>query len=390
MTGDPLYRIWKPVTFQARENPMTVRTRAAVAAHPGADFAFRDIELDDPRPDEALVRITACGICHTDLAARDGLFGLDFPAVFGHEGAGIVESVGSAVRRVRPGDRVVISFRSCGRCTNCNAGHPAHCMDFDELNFGCARLDGSSTIHDANGESVGCCFFGQSSLAYYALAGERNLVPVDAVDNDELALFAPLACGVQAGAGTVLNELKIRVGESFAVFGAGTVGLSALMAAKMAGAAPIAAVDVVASRLELAKELGATHVLNARQDKLFSGLREFAGKIDHAVETTGIPRIIDQAIKSLGPNGKMSMLGIAHEDHGEPVPPRSPGRDQNVFYSVAGDSDPQKFIPYMIQCYREGKFPFHRLIRQYPASEINQAVKDSLDGTAVKPVLRFS
>jgi aryl-alcohol dehydrogenase len=195
---------------------------------------------------------------------------------------------------------------------------------------------------------------------------------------------------VQAGAGTVLNELKIRPGESFAVFGAGTVGLSALMAANMAGAAPIIAVDVVASRLELAKELGATRVLNARQDKTVFGLREFAGKIDHAVETTGIPRIIDMAVKSLGPNGKMSMLGIAQEDHGEPVTPQSPGPDQNLFYSIAGDSDPQKFIPYMINCYREGKFPFHKLIRQYPALEINQAVRDALDGSTIKAVLRFS
>lgn len=369
---------------------MTIRTRAAVVAHPGADFAFRDIELDPPERDEVLVRITACGICHTDLAARDGQFGMDFPAVFGHEGAGVVESVGTSVTRVSTGDKVVISFRSCGRCANCKSGHPAHCTRFDDLNFGCARPDGSSTIHDADGNAVGCCFFGQSSFAYHALTGERNVVPVEAADGDELALFAPLGCGIQAGAGTVLNELKVRPGESFAVFGAGTVGLAALMAANMAGASPIVAADVVASRLELAKELGATHAVNTRRDQIATGLKQFAGRIDHAVETTGIPRIIDQALKSLRPNGKMSMLGISREDHGEPVTPQSPGPGQKVFYSVAGDSNPQKFIPYMIDCYREGKFPFSRLIRQYPAHEINQAVKDGLDGSTVKAVLRFS
>jgi aryl-alcohol dehydrogenase len=213
---------------------------------------------------------------------------------------------------------------------------------------------------------------------------------VDAVDNDELALFAPLACGVQAGAGTVLNELKTRMGESFAVFGAGTVGLAALMAANMAGAAPIIAVDTVASRLELAKELGATHAMYAQPGKTVPGLKEFAGKIDHAVETTGIPRVIDQAIKSLRPDGKMSMLGIAREDHGNRVVPQSPGPGQSVFYSIAGDSNPEEFIPSMIKCYRQGKFPFPGLIRQYPASEINQAIRDALDGSTVKPVLRFS
>ena len=222
---------------------MTIRTRAAVVSRPGGPFVFQDVELDGPRPGEALVRMVACGICHTDIAARDGLFGLDFPAVFGHEGAGIVESVGREVVRVRPGDKVVISFGSCGKCSHCKDAHPAHCKDFERLNFGCARPDGSSAIHDTRGTAVGCCFFGQSSLAFHALAGERNLVPVDAADNDELALFAPLGCGVQAGAGTVMNELKPRPGESFVVFGAGTVGLSALMAARMAGATPIVAVE---------------------------------------------------------------------------------------------------------------------------------------------------
>lgn len=135
---------------------MPVRTRAAVVSQPGGSFLFQDVELDGPRQGEVLVRMVACGICHTDIAARDGLFGLSFPSVLGHEGAGIVESVGSEVTRVRPGERVAISFASCGKCSNCLAGHPAHCAAFDELNFGSARPDGSSAIHDAGGASVGC------------------------------------------------------------------------------------------------------------------------------------------------------------------------------------------------------------------------------------------
>jgi aryl-alcohol dehydrogenase len=236
---------------------------------------------------------------------------------------------------------------------------------------------------------VGCFFFGQSSFAYQALPHERNLVPVDARDNDELAMFASLGCGVQAGAATVLNELKPRRGQSFVVFGAGTVGLSALMAAHMAGARPVIAVDKVASRLELAMELGATHVLNTSNGEIGSRLKELAGPVDHAVETTGVSRLIDQAIRSLGPFGKMSMLGVAHEDTHERVTPASPGPNQRVFYSIAGDSDPQQFIPYMIRCYREGKFPFDKLIREYPASQINEAIRDSLAGATIKPLLRF-
>ncbi len=369
---------------------MTIHTRAAVVRSPGGAFIFEDVELDLPRPDEAVIRMVACGICHTDIAARDGLFGLSFPGVFGHEGAGIVESIGTDGARIRVGDRVVISFGSCGRCSNCVAGHPAHCTAMDELNFSSTRPDGSSAIHDTSGKPIGCCFFGQSSLAHHALTNLRNLVPVDAFDDDELALFAPLGCGVQAGAGTVLNELKPRPGESFAVFGAGTVGLSALMAARMAGAAPLVAIDVVGSRLELAQELGATHVLNALQLEVAPRLRKLIGAVEHAVETTGVPGIIDQAVKSLGPSGKMSMLGVTDEDRDEPVIPQSPGPRQNIFYSIAGDSNPQEFIPYMIRCYRDGKFPFNKLVREYDAMNINDAVRDSIDGSAVKPVLRFS
>ncbi len=369
---DPLDRATDNLNMR-NDASMTIRSRAAVVRSAGAGFSFQDVDLDGPGQDETVVRIVACGICHTDIAAREGVFGLEFPAVFGHEGAGVVEAVGAEVVRIHPGDRVVISFASCGKCSNCAAGHPAHCMAFDELNFGGARPDGSSTIHDMRGAAVGCCFFGQSSFAYHALAHERNLVPVDARDNDELALFAPLGCGVQAGAGTVLNELKPRPGESVAVFGAGTVGLSALMAAHMAGAAPIVAVDVVASRLELAGELGATHVINANEGEIAPRLRELAGPVDHAVETTGVSRVIDQAVKSLGPFGKMSKLGVSHEESRQRVTPQSPGPNQRVFYSIAGDSNPQEFIPYLIRRRREGKFPFDKLIQAIPGAGNKQS-----------------
>ncbi len=368
---------------------MTVRTRAAVVHKRGGAFTFEDVEIDDPRPDEILVRIKACGICHTDIAARDGLLGQRFPSVFGHEGAGVVETVGRDVVRVRPGDRVVLSFSSCGECSECLAGHPSRCMAFDDLNFGGARADGSPTIHDAAGKPLGSSFFGQSSFAPFALTRGRNVIPVDAASDDELAPYAALGCGMQAGAGTVLNELKPRAGESVVVFGAGTVGLAAVMAARLAGAAPIVAVDVVPSRLELARELGAGFAMNGRNENVLTRLRELAGAVDHVVETTGVSRVIDQAMRCLGPRGKASLLAVSADDETEPVVPKSPDPHQTMIYSVAGDSDPQKFIPFMIRCYREGRFPFDRLIREYPASGINDAIRDSHDGTTIKPVLRF-
>jgi aryl-alcohol dehydrogenase len=368
---------------------MAIRARAAVVRQRGGPFVFEEVRIDDPRPDEVLVRIVACGICHTDIAGRDGSLGMWFPAVFGHEGAGVVERVGSGVARVRPGDNVVLSFSSCGECAGCREGHPARCGQFDELNFGGARSDGSPTVRDARGGPMGSSFFGQSSLAEYALARERSLVPVDVGGEDELAVLSPLGCGLQAGAGTVLNELKPRPGESVAVFGAGAVGLAALMAARMAGAAPIVAVDIVESRLELARELGASAVIDGRREDVGARLREVAGDVDHAVETTGVSRVIDQAVRSLGLRGKVSMLAVAADEGQERVSPKSPAPGQTSIYSIAGDSDPQSFIPFLVQSFREGRFPFDRLIRQYPASEINEAVEDSLAGVTIKPVLRF-
>jgi aryl-alcohol dehydrogenase len=368
---------------------MTLRTKAAIVFQRGGAFTFDDVEIDDPRPGEVLVRMVASGICHTDIAARDGLFATRFPAVFGHEGAGIVEKVGKGVNRVRGGEKVVLSFSSCGKCSRCDEGHPAHCLAFDELNFSGVRTDGSPTIRDLNGAPVTACFLGQSSLALYVLTRERNVIPVDAVGEEDLAGFAPLGCGVQTGAGTVLNELRPRPGESVVVFGVGTVGLSSVMAARLAGAEPIVAVDIIPFRLELARELGATLAIDGRREDVGTRLRETVGEIDHAVETTGVSRVIDQALRSLGPMGKISLLGVSADDADERISPKSPGPHQEVIYSIAGDSDPQKFIPFLIECNREGKFPFNKLIRKYPASKINEAVRDSRDGVTVKPVIRY-
>lgn len=365
-------------------------TRAAIVRECGGPFIFKEIELDDPRPGEVLVRIVACGICHTDIAARDGLIGTVFPAVLGHEGAGVVEKVGSGVGRVRVGQRVVLSFSSCGKCSDCQNDRPAGCEYFDELNFDGKRLDGSNTITDSGGKPVSGCFFGQSSFAFHALTRERNLIVVDAPTDDELALLAPFGCGVQAGAGTVLNQLKPCPGDSFVVFGTGTVGLSALMAARMAKAGPIIAVDVIPSRLELARKLGADFTVDARTEDFGARMREIAAKgVDYAVETTGLSKVIDQAIRSLGPNGELSKLGVPIDAPGEKILPQKPGSGQNVFYSIAGDSNPQTFIPFLIKAFRDGKFPVDVLLKQYPALKIGTGVRDSLSGLAVKPVLRF-
>ncbi len=234
-----------------------MKIKAAVVHEKSAPFAIEELDLDDPRDDEVLVRMKGCGVCHTDLVAQAGFMPIPLPAVFGHEGSGVVEKVGSRVTKVKPGDHVVMSFRSCGVCSSCMKGLPANCLDFFKLNFAGLRADGSPTMKKG-GETIHASFFSQSSFASYALASERNVVKVR---NDvPLELLGPMGCGIQTGAGGVINSLKARPGSSIAVFGAGSVGLSAIMAAAASGLTTVIAVDVKGERLDLALKMGATHV----------------------------------------------------------------------------------------------------------------------------------
>jgi aryl-alcohol dehydrogenase len=273
-------------------------TEAAVVEAAGAEFTLQTVQLGDLRPHEVLVEIKAAGLCHTDLSVAAGGLPFPLPGVLGHEGAGIVVETGSAVTRVRPGDTAVLSFTSCGHCANCRGGHPAYCDTWlpDNL-IGGARADGSSPL-SRNGERLGGHFFGQSSFARQAIADERSVVKVDT--SLPLEQVAPVACGVQTGAGAVWNAIRPEPGSSLVVFGAGTVGLSAVMAAALTPAATIIAVDKVASRLELARELGATHTIDASavEDVPAEIQRITGGGAHAAIEATGSTKVLEQAVFS--------------------------------------------------------------------------------------------
>ena len=223
------------------------KIRAAVLRKKGGPLKIETLEMEGPRENEVLVRVVASGICHTDIDFVDEWDEADTPVVLGHEGAGVVEQIGRRVRGVKCGDHVVLSYQSCGHCRQCRSGRPAHCKSIYEANFGFQRLDGSNALQQSG---VRGHFFGQSSFATHVLASERNLV---AVPKDlSLELLAPLGCGLQTGAGTVMNSLKVSKGKSIAIFGMGAVGIAAVMAARIVGADPIVGVDIVPMRLQLA------------------------------------------------------------------------------------------------------------------------------------------
>lgn len=365
-----------------------MKIKAAVARVTGGPLSIETLELEEPRDDEILVRVVATGVCHTDVVVRDGLLPTPHPVVLGHEGAGIVERVGRNVRKVATGDAVVMTYDSCGGCPACAAHAQSYCHAFFPRNFFATRTDGTSAL-SKDSERIHGNFFGQSSFATHALCHERNIVKVPS--DAPLELLGPLACGVQTGAGAVMNALRVPAGASFAVFGSGSVGLSAIMAARVAGATTIAAIDLHDARLDFARSVGATHTLNPARDDIVAALTALTGYgVDYTLDTTGNAKVIRQAADSLAPHGTCGVLGASAtgtEITLDAVHFMSGGR--RLVGIVEGESTPDTFIPTLIRLHQQGMFPFDRMVKFYAFDQINEAIADSLEGTTIKPIVRM-
>jgi aryl-alcohol dehydrogenase len=360
---------------------------AAVIFEPSGRFSLEKLELDDPKDNEVLVRIVGSGICHTDLAGRDQHLPIPLPSVFGHEGAGVVEKVGKSVSKVVPGDHVTLSWMCCGGCGSCKAGKDPYCENFLALNFSGARPDGTTTLKKGD-EVVHGNFFGQSAFADYALADERNVVKVS--KDVPLEILGPMGCGVMTGAGAVINSLKASAGTSIAIFGAGTVGMSAVMGAVVCGCTKIIAVDIHAERLELARELGATHVVNAGQGDVVEAVKEITGGgPNFSLECVGNPAVFRQAVDVLPLLGVCGLCGVVAPGTEVSLNMDLIMNGRTVRGVIEGDAIPDLFIPKLIELYSQGRFPFDRLITFYPFGDINRAVEDMEKGLVVKPILQF-
>ncbi|MES2235348.1 NAD(P)-dependent alcohol dehydrogenase [Pseudomonas veronii] len=366
--------------------PMT----AAVTRSKGAPFTLESARIREPHGDEVLVRIVATGMCHTDMIVRDQYYPVPLPAVLGHEGSGVVEAIGPLVQGLKVGDHVVLTYGYCGQCLSCGAGHMSYCRDFFARNFSGGGPTGDSALQDGAGDRLNDHFFAQSSFASLALARENNAIKVSR--DAPLELLGPLGCGIQTGAGAVINSLKINPGSSFAAFGAGAVGLSAVLAARVAGATTIIAVDVVQSRLNLAIELGATHVINSNDTDPVTAIREItSGGVNFALESTGRPAVLRLAVDALGSRGNLGVVGapplgtVAEFDVNDLLL-----GGKTIRGIVEGDSAPKKFIPELVDLYLQGRFPFDKLVKFYRFDEINQAAEDSEKGITIKPIIRIA
>ncbi|MBZ4411052.1 NAD(P)-dependent alcohol dehydrogenase [Myxococcus faecalis] len=366
---------------------MTLPVRAAVLREVNAPFVLEEVELDAPRQGELRVRVHASGICHTDLSYRAGQGRFAFPAVLGHEGAGVVESVGEGVAGFEPGDAVVLSYYSCRACGTCAHGQPAYCEQGYAGNFSGARPDGTYPMR-WRGEPIRSGFFHQSSFATHVLAHQHNAVKV--ARGAPLELLAPLGCGFQTGAGAVLESFRLQPGQRLAVFGVGAVGLAAVMAARVAGAASIFAVDLDARRLELARELGATDTFLADEPELTrTVLKKTRGGVDFALECVGSPKVLRQAFDVTRPLGTCGLLGLPGADAQVSIPMTALLFGKRLVGMLEGDADPKRFIPRLVSLHAEGRFPIEKLSRSYDFEAINDAVHDMESRTAIKPVLRM-
>ncbi len=356
--------------------------RAAVLRTPDGAYSIEDVQIRAPHGNEVLVRIVGVGICHTDVLPRTPGFPAAPPIIPGHEGAGVVEAIGADVTTLAVGDHVVLSFDSCGECANCRVGQPAYCDQFMVRNLFGRQLDGADTVVDADGEGVAARWFGQSSFASHAIATERNAVKVD--PDLPLDVLGPLGCGIQTGAGSILCAMDVQPGTSVAVFGTGAVGLAAVMAAVVAGASTIIAVDLQQHRLDLATELGATHVVDGSQDALAAIVGITGGGVQYAFDTTGVPAVMSNAVRATRMTGTVGFVGV---QQGTLSLEATDYIGRTIINILEGSADPQAFIPRMIALWQEGRFPFDRLIETFPLAEINEAEQSSLAGGVIKPVL---
>jgi aryl-alcohol dehydrogenase len=365
-----------------------MQIKAAVVREKSAPFVIEAVELCEPRPHELIVRIVASGMCQTDQHGRDGYYATSYPAIYGHEGAGIVHAVGSAVRDFTPGDHVVVSYPWCGECANCGQGRLSYCMQTSRLKWKGTRADGSAPI-EKDGKPIFSAFFQQSSFGTFALAQDRFTVKVR--KDAPLELLGPLACSGQTGAGAVLNVMQPKPGEGLAVFGVGAVGLSALMAAKIAGCEPIIAIDIHHERLELARELGAAHTIDHKTCADVVGrIREITGDgVRYSLDTSAVPQVCREAIESLMPAGMCVLLGSSRGGIDVSFEMRLLQFGRVVRGVVQGDSVPQEFIPKLVDYIVAGKFPIEKMIKFYDFADINRAAQESSAGIAIKPVLRM-
>ncbi|KAH7386669.1 hypothetical protein DE146DRAFT_665322 [Phaeosphaeria sp. MPI-PUGE-AT-0046c] len=373
-----------------------INTVALVVDRPGANFRLTPVIFNELREDEFLIEMMFSGICHTDVLLQQGLFGdvCEYPAIFGHEGAGIVRGIGPKVRdkSFQIGDPVLLSFYTCEHCESCQNGKPARCWNFIECNFGAKRYkDKSLHARLPNGQPVSAGFFGHSSFAKMSVVAEQCVTKYPGEDIENMAYYAAGGCGFQTGAGAILNLLQPKPSQPLVIFGLGGVGMTALMAAKILGLETVIVVDIIQSRLDLARELGATHWINSSTSDPVVEVKNITGRgASFAIDCTGVPSVIESLIDCIHPFGTAGSIGDAPAGVKIKVDALKFMVEGKTFVGlVEGDSVPQQFLPKLVNLHKAGKFPIDKLVTVYPVTQLDQALRDMEIGKTIKAVIEW-
>ena len=369
-----------------------MKTRAAILEQPNTPLVVEEIELDDPMDNEVLIKMVASGVCHTDIHCMKGDLATPPPVVLGHEGAGIVEKVGSNVTSVQPGDKVLVTVApNCGKCPACMMGVPTSCeTDPQTAMLMGTMANGTKRMKRKDGTEISH-FMAQSSFSEYAVVEESATVKVR--DDAPLDVVCLLGCGASTGIGAVINKARVKAGSSVAVFGCGGVGLATIMAAKLVGANPIVAVDLLDSKLESAKEFGATILVNAsKEDPVMQIATACGGGVDYSFEVIGNTKAMTQACHSVypRPGGMALILGLAPIGASFEIEAWRFMREVTVTGCTVGSVRPQIDIPKYIDLFMAGKLPVDKLVsKKYPLDKINESIQDTLDGKVLRAVISF-
>jgi NDMA-dependent alcohol dehydrogenase len=368
-----------------------MKTRTAVIYAPGEPIRVEEIELDPPKDHEVLVRMVAAGICHSDYHIISGELPSYLPLALGHEGAGIVEEVGPNVTNCKPGDHVVLSFvPACGHCRYCISGHSNLCNMGANILMG-PQLDGTFRMHSEKADIGQMCVI--STFSERTIVSDMSVVVV--ADYYPLNRAVLVGCGVPTGIGAVIHRAKVEPGSTVMIIGCGGIGMNVVQGAALAGARMIIAVDINDFKLEKAKELGATHTINSKNQDPVQVSKDltWGEGVDYAFEAIATPATIGQAYAALGKNGTVVVIGLTPATaESIPIPPLDLVLFQKtVMGTLYGDSQPRYDIPNLLKMYHAGKIKLDEMVtRTYTLDQVNEAYADMLAGKNIRGVIEFA
>lgn len=367
-----------------------MRIHAALLLQANEHFVIEELELDEPRAGEVRVKIAASGVCHSDWHVATGTTRHPMPCVTGHEGAGVVESVGAGVTRIQPGDHVALSWTpDCGDCFYCRRGQPNLCETYTEPIWQGVMLDGTPRLHRLDGSPV-YAYCGLATFAEYVVVPEQSCVPIRR--DVPLATAALVGCAVATGVGAALYTAQVRPGDSVVVIGAGGVGLNVIQGAALAGATRIIALDAHPAKMEIARAFGATHALLNGPDTL-AEIRALTGGrgAEHVFESVGLPHLQEAALEMVRPGGMLTLVGLSPMGTGTNLPGAVITRtEKTIKGSYYGSVSPQRDFPLFIEMYKAGQLKLDELVsRTYTLDQINEAYAEMLSGAVARGVIVF-